>query len=143
MSRFHGGIKRDKLDAVFSDLIRERVDYICQRCQRDFRQNTRSLHCSHVFGRAKKSTRWHPDNALALCVGCHENMGQHPIDHAELVKSLIGSQKYDRLRYIASKPTKFTKSDKEYIYQHYKGEKKRLLALRSEGQQGRIEFTTL
>lgn len=136
-----GGIKRDKTDALFSDLVRERADWKCERCRKDFRHNPGELHCSHIFGRRKKSVRVNPENALALCAYDHQDLGENPPEHTELVISIIGRARYDRLRLWANKPTKFTAYDKEIIHQHLLGERQRMLQLRKDGVRGRIEFT--
>jgi hypothetical protein len=141
MSWRNSGIRRDKYDALFSDLVRERADWTCERCNREFRHDRGSLHCSHIFGRAKQSIRVHPDNALAHCTSCHRHLEQHPIEFAEHAREILGQQRYDRLRLMAAKPTKITKFDKEVVHQHYLGERARILALRKDGARGHIEFT--
>lgn len=140
-----GSIKRDKYDEVFSFLVRERADYRCERCGRSFRHNPGSLHCSHIFGRAKQSVRLHPDNALAHCGGngCHEHLSQHPVEFAEHAREKLGARRYDRLRVLANKPTKFTAFERELLHKHYLSEKRRLLAMRKAGVTGRIEFSML
>lgn len=138
-----GGIKRDKFDEVFSFLVRERADWRCERCGRCFKHDHGRLHCSHIFGRAKASIRIHRDNALAHCGFCHEHLEQHPIEFAEHAREKLGQHRYDRLRVMAGKPTKFTDYEKELLHKHYLAEKRRLLALRRAGRTGRLEFTML
>lgn len=138
---WRGGIKRDKYDALFSELVRERADWVCEFCRRNYRFDHHGLHCSHLFGRAKQSVRLHPENAFAHCMRCHDNLGQHPVDFAEWARVQLGEQRYLKLQYLASKPTKFTKADREAMHKHYLAEKKRLLAMRKAGVMGRIEFT--
>jgi hypothetical protein len=67
------GISRTVEDGLFSDLVREKADYTCQRCQQEFEKPTKALHCSHFHSRAKKSTRFDLSNASALCYKCHEH----------------------------------------------------------------------
>ena len=143
MSWRGGGITRDKYDDLFSDLVRERADWFCENCRRNFRHDPRGLHCSHLFGRAKQSVRLHPDNAFAHCQDCHEHLGQHPVEFAEFARAKLGQRRYDRLRLMANKPTKFTHYERELRHKHYLGERKRLKALRLAGVIGRIEFTML
>lgn len=136
-----GGIKRDKYDDLFSYLVRERADWVCEKCSRDFKHDHGSLHNSHVFGRRNQGTRIHNLNGVAHCAGCHQYFGENPIDFSEWYKAVFGEDQYNRLRMLARKPTKLTKFDKEIIHKHYLKEKKRLLALRDQGETGRIEFT--
>jgi len=142
VSNWRGGsIKRDKYDTLFSFLVRERTDWRCEYCGRGFRHDIGALHCSHLFGRAKQSVRVHPWNAFAHCAGCHERLSQHPVEFAEWARNKLGQQRYDALRVMANRPTKFTKEDKERIHSHYLAEKRRLLAARANGQVGRLEFS--
>ncbi|MEM8499913.1 MAG: hypothetical protein AAF542_17955 [Pseudomonadota bacterium] len=134
-------VKRDKTDDVFSFLVRERAQWFCERCGIGFAHNPGSLHCSHFFGRANQGTRWHPMNAAAHCVGCHDHLGAEPILFAEWVKGRYGEEYYNRLRVMAHKVTKISKFEKELIHKHYLAEKKRLLELRLAGRVGRLEFT--
>ena len=138
---WRGGIVRDKTDIVFSFLVRERVDWCCERCRKDFRHNIGELHCSHIFGRAKKGVRVNPLNAFAHCQGCHEYLEQHPVDFAEWAKGLMGENRYDKLRLLAGKTTKYSEFDKSIIHKHFLAEKKRMLKMRADGHQGRIDFT--
>lgn len=55
----------DKADKEFSLYIRGR-DGRCQRCGK-----TENLQCSHFWSRQHSSTRYDPDNCVALCGGCH------------------------------------------------------------------------
>jgi hypothetical protein len=137
-----GGIKRDKYDDVFSDLVRERADWVCERCGRNYRHEPEMLDCSHVNSRGITSVRTHKDNAFAHCKrGCHEYFEQHPLEFADWVRSKIGQRRYDRLILLANKPTKFTHHERELQHKHYLNERRRLKALRLAGVIGRIEFT--
>jgi hypothetical protein len=144
MGLYNGsGIKRTKYDKLFSELVRERADWICENpgCKKDFKHNRGGLHNAHIFGRRRQGTRIHPDNAFAHCAGCHQKLESEPITMAELARAWLGEDRYNRLILLANKPTKMTTFDKEIIHKHYLKEKKRLLALRKDGVQGRIEFT--
>jgi hypothetical protein len=50
-----------------------------------------------VIGRGKWSVRFDPDNALALCVHCHFEMGSNPHEHKKLIKKILGEARYDLL----------------------------------------------
>jgi len=81
-------IKRTKYDIVFSNYIRERDGWKCQRCSKQYNKynshDKMALHCSHFVGRSNWKTRLCPANAMALCYGCHRFVGSHPIEHREL-----------------------------------------------------------
>lgn len=148
MTNFRGGIRRTKYDILFSELVRERANWRCEygqssHCycgQRNFRGDSHTLHCSHLFGRRSQGVRAHPDNAFSHCLECHQYLGENPVIFTEWATMQLGSHKYDRLRLRANKPTKFSTFDKEIIHKHYLSERKRMRNLRVEGETGRIEF---
>ena len=69
---------------------------------------TSSLQCAHIMGRRSKGTRWHPDNAVALCAGCHIYFTGHPLMFYDWLAAEIGQDKLDWLKMISKRPTKFT-----------------------------------
>ena len=60
-------IKRTKWDVVFSNYIRYRDNWTCQRCKKQYIEKSQGLHCSHFYGRRSWATRIEPCNAMALC----------------------------------------------------------------------------
>ena len=90
-------IKRTKWDVVFSDYIRYRDNWTCQRCNKKYIEKSQGLHCSHFYGRRSWATRIEPCNAMALCFGCHQHVSSFPKDHVNLWES------------------KFTEEEKDYI----------------------------
>lgn len=127
-------LKRDKLDAVISDLIRERSNWTCEHCQKEYSHDRRQgLHCSHLWSRRNISTRWHPDNLFAHCYGCHQRLGGNPVAFRDWAYSILGETRFSELTLRAHKPYKYTKAEREDIYQHYKTELARLQKLRKEG----------
>lgn len=99
-------IKISKADRLFSIFIRDRAGWSCERCFRKFEPPTQILQCSHFYGRIGKSTRWDPDNAAALCVGCHQYFSSHPVEHREFFLKKLGVIAYDALVVRAHLPTK-------------------------------------
>ena len=97
-----GAVKRVKQDAVFSNYIRERDKWCCQRCGKAYNKHNsnarRALHCSHFHGRGKWSVRIDPENAVALCRGCHQIFTSYPDDHVSFFKKRLGIKKYRALR---------------------------------------------
>jgi len=141
MSKYHGGVKKDKTDTAFSNLVRWRANWKCERCGEDWIHDQGRLHCSHVFGRRHKSVRWHPDNAHAHCYKCHDEFTKDPMLHAEWVMAQIGQSKYETLKLRAMAPYKFCAYEKELLHKHYLQEIKRMRAIRATGSNERIEFT--
>ena len=62
---------RSEADAAFSDYIRARAGYRCERCGTSYPAKSAGLQCSHHFSRRHWAIRFHPDNAAALCHHCH------------------------------------------------------------------------
>ena len=138
-----GGVKRDKTDALFSELVRERANWVCEYCKRDLTHDRGRLHCSHHFGRRNRGIRYHPLNASAHCIGCHQILGDEPIMFGEWVKDKLGDEDYAWLLLEANRATKLYDSEKEELHRHYLAERRRMRALRSDGETGPIEFTYL
>lgn len=139
-----GGIRRTKLDIIFSTLIRERAEWSCQfpGCGRLFHEGeTAGLDCSHIEGRRKRSVRWHPDNALAMCKYHHRYLGENPLMHADLVSKLLGSERFIELKRRAHSLVNFTPRQIEGLYQHYVAEYARMALARKNGRLGRIDFS--
>ena len=88
-------IKRTKWDVVFSNYIRYRDDWTCQRCNKKYPEKSQGLHCSHFYGRRSWATRIEPCNAMALCFGCHQHVGSFPKDHVELWESKFKEEEKD------------------------------------------------
>ena len=85
-------IKRTKWDVVFSNYIRNRDDWTCQRCGKKYPEKSQGLHCSHFYGRRSWATRIEPANAMALCFGCHLHVGSFPKEHVELWESRFSEE---------------------------------------------------
>lgn len=109
-------IKTTKLDTVFSQFIRTRDNWTCRKCHKPYTQPTASLQCAHIMGRRNKGTRWLPENAVALCAGCHIHFTGQPIEFYDWLESEIGADALMKLRIFSKKPTKFTRADTDLIY---------------------------
>jgi len=90
-------MKRTKDDIAWSDMIRKRAGWTCQRCGHRFGQATMGLHAAHIFSRAIKKTRHDPDNGLALCYGCHSWGHRNPLEFHAWAKGKLGTEKYEAL----------------------------------------------
>lgn len=125
-------MKRDALDAVFSDLIREAWDWTCARCLKEFPDRKgRDVHCSHFFSRSFNSMRWFPDNAVCLCATCHDHIGKRPDEHTAMIRRVLGDVAYERNRErMWNKIVRYKADDKKAMRKHYAAELERIKAMR-------------
>lgn len=119
-------VKRKKLDIVFSNLVRERANYICQACCTNKRNEKATLDCAHIMSRRSLSLRYHPNNAVALCRSCHMFYTEHPFDWNDWCQDQLGGDFIAELRLVSNQTVKWTAALKEEIYIFYKGELKRI-----------------
>ena len=137
-------MKRLPADKWFSLCVREAAAWVCQRCGKDYSHDapTQALHCAHVpFGRHKWSTRFHADNALALCMGCHRHVDTRDRDEGRRIQlGRLGESRYEALELLSNQPAKGIKQELRDIAQHYRKEYEVLLAKRADGEQGELGF---
>lgn len=134
-------IKRDPLDGIFSDLVRERAGWSCEACGRYFGPGERQgLHCSHHISRRYNATRWSPLNAAAHCASCHHRFSDNPVEHGQWIIGHIGEQNYRNLKLAAERITKLTKQDRQDIRKELKAQFVDMRNRRERGDGGRIEF---
>ncbi len=136
-----GGVLREPIDILFSYLVRERANWICECCGTDYSDNKQMFDCSHFKKRNIKATRYHPYNAMAHCRSCHQKLGKDSEGMtAEYVKCFSEAQK-DIVTALSNKTCKLLKHHTKEIVEHYKKEEARLKQLRANGYDGYIEFT--
>jgi len=135
-----GGVKRDKYDIVFSGLIRERADYVCESCHKSYRHDTGYMDCAHVHSRKHQATRYHKDGAIALCKPCHRRFTDYPLEWGDFVRKYYGDGLTDEIKRLAHSIKKWAPGEKDLMYKHYRDELKRLEYLRRTGSTGRLEF---
>ena len=134
-------IRRDKRDKVFSDLVRSKYFWTCTVCGRYFPEGSRQgLHCSHFYSRRHKGLRYHPLNAAAHCFGCHQRLGENPLEFAAWIDGHIGKENAENLRVMASRISKHSKPELEDIFRNLRASWQQMEAQRQDGVQGRIEF---
>jgi hypothetical protein len=122
------GIKRDKYDAVVSDLVRYRDSWKCQRCNKiyepkrfdDDSKRSTGLEAAHFRSRVHKSTRYDLDNIDALCSGCHSYFGRNQHEHRIFKIARDGLGKVELIEYKARHPLKMNRNEKEILYQDLK-----------------------
>lgn len=132
------GIKRDKLDAIFSDLVRERAGW---RCEYSGAGPDSHLECAHIYGRRRRSTRWHPMNAVCLSSASHRYFTENPLAFTNWLKAKFGIDYLHTLAEIAAPVAKFNARQIEGLYRHYLAEFARMELARQNGRGGRIEFS--
>lgn len=115
-----GGVKITPADKAFSDYIRERDNWTCQRCGRQYNPlvstDRMALHCSHFKGRGKEATRFEPLNADALCYGCHRYFTAQPDEHREWQVKRKGQDVVDKLVLLSNTTKKKSERKLEAIY---------------------------
>ena len=112
-------MKIDKLDILFSEYVRRRAIKESGGCERCLTEKHpiekedgsafpawKQLQCSHFYGRAKKTTRYDPDNATGLCAACHLYLTANPQEHFEFFKKRLGERGLDLLNHRAHIPQK-------------------------------------
>ncbi len=93
-------IKIRPADKLFSNYIRARDKWTCQRCFTRYEPPTRALHCSHYFGRGRENTRFDEENCIALCHGCHQLWGHGDLrdDYTAYMEKRLGKQGFKNLK---------------------------------------------
>lgn len=88
-----------KADKEFSAYIRNRDEWRCRYCGKDFSQNRSQLHNSHFWSRANSGTRYDPLNCIAACYACHYwklEPAKHGI-YRDLMIEWLGQEEYKAL----------------------------------------------
>jgi len=112
-------MKRDKLDTLFSELIRKRAIRDVGGCERCLHQKVdivkdngeifpawKQLQCSHFWGRGRQSVRFDEVNCCGLCGACHLYFTSHPSLHRDWFIKRLGEREFDLLAYRAQRPAK-------------------------------------
>ena len=116
-------IKIDKADRAFSEYIRTRDHWTCQRCGKRYEPPTTSLQCSHFQGRGKESTRFDEENADAMCAGCHMYFTTYPAEHVAWQVNRKGQQTVDL---IVLRSNQYMKKDRQLAYIYWRERLKEL-----------------
>lgn len=109
-------IRINKVDALFSRYIRERDEWTCQRCYKQYEPPTSALHCSHFWARRRQNTRFDPDNCIALCFGCHRlwESEKHGV-YREFMLQRLGQKGFDDLAVRAEMHKKKTHAEADAL----------------------------
>lgn len=119
-------IRRSKYDDIFSKCIRERDEWTCQVCGKTYAPKSQGLHCSHFYSRRHQATRYDPINACAKCYSCHQKLTGDPVLFTRFVRKYLGNTLFDELHRKHNRIKKWTKAEKEEMYQHYCSELARM-----------------
>lgn len=107
-------VKPNKYDRKFSDWVRERDGWTCQRCGGEYMPPTRALHCSHYWKRGKHATRFEPDNSISLCMGCHLLMeGDKQGEYKDLMIKKLGYKRFKKLEKLSKTVVKKRNAEAE------------------------------
>lgn len=105
-----------KLDKAWSKLVKLRAGMKCEipTCGKPV------LNSHHIYSRSKKSTRWHPQNGVCLCVGHHtfsSSFSAHktPLEFIRWLDNYKGKDYMDRLMIRANTISKLHKFEKELL----------------------------
>lgn len=130
-------IKRDPNDIAFSNYIREKANWTCEKCGKVCRVNgewVAQLEASHYVGRGKWSTRYDTENVYALCGSCHKRMGGYTREengeYDLWVKEKLGDKGYRLLIIRANTPNPQMK-DKVLVKMYVKQLQKEWNSLKS------------
>lgn len=133
-------MKRDALDDIFSQCVREAADWTCERCGLEFpERKSQALHASHYYSRGIACTRHHPDNVSSLCGRCHKEVGEDPDAHRRWMLKRLGDIRYGELG-VRKNTLIYRKVDKKAMRAHYRAELERMLAERRRGLIGPLEL---
>lgn len=116
------GFTRTNADIAFSDYIRQRANYCCEKCGKQYSPKDNGLQCSHHFSRRYYNIRYDPDNAVALCYHCHVYWYQKDIpESARWLENKLGKAKIDRLIELKNRPqVKHSQSELDMIAKQFK-----------------------
>ena len=136
------GIKRDALDAVFSDCIRAARNCCEAHGEEMAYGNTQcsgNLECAHIHSRRYQIVRHDPMNVLSLCSAHHRWYTDHPLFFADFCERHLGKDHCELLREKLQTKHKWLNGMKAEARAHYREELKRIIAERDSGVTGPIQ----
>jgi len=99
MKKFKRSRVINRLKNLFSQIIRLRDNYTCQRCGKKYDKIDRAIHTSHIWPVGTyRSMRFEIDNAKLLCYYDHINWWhKNPMQAGAWVREFLGKEKYAKL----------------------------------------------
>ena len=116
------GIKRTAADAHFSNAVRSRDRWTCQRCRKSYEHQPQGLHCAHVVSRRGGSTRYCLQNAVSLCYACHRWFDGAVLESADWFCQTFGEARKDYLLERKSWVVKNNDKLRDAVSAHYRQE---------------------
>ena len=106
-----------KLDKIWSLLVKHKAKWECEYCGK-----SSTLNSHHIYSRSKKSTRWHVQNGICLCVAHHtfsSTFSAHktPLEFVQWLYKYKGKDYIERLEIKANTTCKLFKFEKELLLQ--------------------------
>ena len=133
-------------DNAFSTCIKERVNWHCEKCNKEFPQGTTvrgGLDCHHLITRGGWAVRYDPDNAVALCVHDHRVWAEgNPFEVSEWAENKFGIVRINSIRRKAERVEIGKRAHREQreIAAHYRKELAYMQMVRAEGNRERNDF---
>jgi hypothetical protein len=82
-------------DIAFGLCVKERAQWICEKCSTEYPRGSRGLHCAHFQGRGAWATRFEPENCFAFCYGHHRFFDSRKGSFAQFFIERRGQEIYD------------------------------------------------
>lgn len=135
-------MKRTSLDGLMTEIVRLIYDDKCCRCGETIRGA--NSQAAHFFSRRYNITRWHLDNILLLCAGCHRFVDSVDAEEKRAVWiRWLGMTRYEELRErFFQSPIRYKLHQQSEIAAHYRREVERLTKLRRNGVTGYLDATS-
>jgi hypothetical protein len=131
-------------DVWFGRCVKERVGWTCEKCGKVYNiPDTQGLHCSHFITRKNYAVRFEPLNAFTHCYFCHMTFEGNPHKFVAWAREKLGGDLYDLLIEKSNDIDRgrMIRRELKDVARHYESEHNRMLSIRAEGINGRIEFT--
>ena len=97
-----GKISIRKSDALFSQYLRKKRGYRCEKCGRQYREGERNFGVSHFWGRRNENVRYDENNCDVLCnMPCHQFFEENPENYREWKLKKLGKKEYTKLKLSA------------------------------------------
>jgi len=117
-------VSDDKLDGLFSSIIRILADGECEYCGKYV--GYEKLDCAHFHSRHMKTVRWDFRNVAAICGPCHTYFHRHPNKITDWFRKRLGTEVEEQLDILAHMTIKEYPINREEIESNLKEKLKEL-----------------
>ncbi len=137
-------MKLTPADIAFGLCVKERSQFICERCGKQHHYGDRGLNCCHYQGRGAWATRFEPMNCFSLCYGCHRYLDSRKGEFERFFKEKRGVEVFDMVlaksyNVVLAKTVHRTHGKGE-IAAHFREQYNEMLRLRTGGRIGWLPF---